>query len=119
MIKGVMGGQGITVSNSYNSFPYVPSNPSNPIQGMVRLHNQDLQVFDGSSWLTLGGAFPSVELSPEVQSVLNWARAKMVEESRVRELAKKHPTVQAALDAVAQAEQELKLIAELCTDHTI
>ena len=43
----------------------------------------------------------------------------MVEESRVRELAKKHPTVQAALDAVIQAEQELKLIAELCTDHTI
>ena len=119
MIKGIMGGEGITVSNSYSSFPYVPNNPSNPIQGMVRLNNQDLQVFDGSSWLTLGGAFPSVELSPDVQTVITWAKARMAEESRVLALAKKHPTVQAALDAVIQAEQELKLIAELCTDHTI
>jgi hypothetical protein len=40
----------------------------------------------------------------------------MAEEARIRELAAKHPTVADALDAVARAEEQVKIVAAL-VDH--
>jgi hypothetical protein len=118
MIKGVTGGTGIVCNHGYSSYPYISTNHQNPMHGMIRLNGQDLQVYDGSNWLSLGGAYPTIDLAPDVQVAVNWAKDKMQKEQRIRELAAKHPTVKAALDAVEQAEQELVLIAELCGAST-
>jgi hypothetical protein len=91
MIKGIMGGTGIVVSGGSPSYPYVPMNNNNPIQGMIRINGQDAQVFDGSGWVTLGASFANVELTPEVQSVIDWARKKKAEEQQLDELCKKYP----------------------------
>ena len=50
MLKGLTGGKGTVVSGGGYSYPYIPMNSNNPIQGMLRLNNQDIQVFDGASW---------------------------------------------------------------------
>ena len=96
MIKGIMGGASITVSGGSVSYPYVPMNSNNPIQGMVRVNGQDVQVFDGSSWITMGSGYANVELTPEVQSIIDWARKKKQEEERLDELCEKYPGLRKA-----------------------
>jgi hypothetical protein len=80
---------------------------------MVRYINNNLEIYDGSSWMIMQSSYPQVELTGEVQGILNWARTKMAEEARVKELAAKHPTVADALEAVAKAEEQVRIVAAL------
>ncbi len=118
MIKGVNGGNGIQVSGGYATWPSFYQNSAssgNTLIGQVRYNgsSQNLEVYDGSSWLIMASAHPTVELSGDVQSVLNWARMKMAEEARIQELADKHPSVADALQAVAKAEEQVRIVAAL------
>ena len=98
MIKGIMAGYGLTVSGGTTSYPYVPMNTNNPIQGMIRINGQDTQVFDGSTWQTMYGSIANVEFTGEVQSILDWARRKKAEEEQLDELCKKYPGLGKARD---------------------
>lgn len=91
MIKGIMGGASITVSGGSSTYPYVPMNSNNPIQGMIRINGQDTQVFDGSTWQTMSASVAMIELTGEVQSIIDWARKKKQEEEKLDELCKKYP----------------------------
>jgi hypothetical protein len=72
-----------------------------------------MEVYDGSSWIIMASSFPTVELTPEVQGILNWARTKMTEEHRIKELAAKHPTVANAIEAVQHAQEQLCVVTAL------
>jgi hypothetical protein len=116
MIKSINGSNGITISGGYSSWPqFYNNNSSNTLVGQVRYNgsSQNMEVYDGNSWLIMSSSYPTVELSGDVQSVLNWARAKMIEEARVQELAAKHPSVADALQAVAKAEEQVRIVAAL------
>lgn len=118
MIKGINGGPGIQVSGNYGSWPTFYNNVNsngNTLIGQVRYNgsSQNLEVYDGNSWLIMNSMYPTVELSPEVQSIINWARMKMAEELRIKELAAKHPTVADALEAVKKAEEQVRVVAAL------
>lgn len=118
MIKGVSAGNGLQVNSGYVSWPQFYNNTSssgNTLIGQVRYNgsSQNMEVYDGVTWLTMASSYPTVELSPEVQSVLNWARAKMAEEARIRDLAAQHPTVADALQALAKAEEQVRIVAAL------
>ena len=80
---------------------------------MLRYHNNQLQVYDGSSWLGLSNSV-SVGVTGEANDILEWGRRKMAEERQARALAEQHPAVADALDAVREAEQQLKTIVALC-----
>lgn len=112
MIRNITGGYGIQVSGSVYNAPYIDTTRASA--GMVRYTNGNLEVYDGSSWLPLQSSYPQVELSGEVQSIINWARIKMAEEARIQELATKHPTVADALLARDRAEDALKMTTALC-----
>jgi len=118
MIGNVIGSNGINVIGGHSSLPYVPSNANNPIQGMVRVSNNNFQVFDGSSWVMLGGASAIVKLDDVTQKIIAWAKGKMEQEAKYAELAVNHESVAFALQAAEQARQELDLIVQLCSDHT-
>lgn len=98
MIKGIMGSGSVVVAGGSTSYPYIPTNDSNPIQGMLRIRNQDTQVFDGSTWQTIYGSIATVDLTPEVQSIIDWARKKKQEEAELDELCKKYPGLGKARD---------------------
>lgn len=91
MIKGVAGGISVVVSGGSSSYPYIPMNASNPICGMIRINGQDMQVFDGSNWQIVSSSYAQVDLTPEVQSIIDWARKKKQEEEKLDELCKKYP----------------------------
>ena len=98
MIKGVIGGSGINVQGGHTSFPYVPQNSSNPIQGMLRMNGQDIQVFDGSSWINVGSSFSTVELNGETQAILQWAREERDKQAKRQQLIKDNPALQKAME---------------------
>ena len=116
MIKSINGSNGITINNGYATWPqFYNNNSANTLVGQVRYNgsSQTMEVYDGSAWLTISSTYPTIELNGEVQMILNWARVKMAEEARIKELAAKHPTVADALQAVALAEEQVKIVAAL------
>lgn len=72
-------------------------NTTNPMAGMVRYYNNDMQVYDGSSWLTVSGS-ADIRLSSDAESVIIWAKQKMTEEMRLKELMERHPGLKDAYE---------------------
>lgn len=93
MIKNISGGRGISVMAGSTSYPYV--NMNNPSAGMMRYNgnNQNMEVYDGNSWMTISGNSATVELDADTQSLLEWARAKRAEEEYLKNEAEKNPTI--------------------------
>jgi hypothetical protein len=111
MIKNITAGQGIYITNNGHSMPYIDMTRASA--GMVRYNNNNFEIYDGSSWIIMQSSYPQVELSGDVQAVINWARIKMAEESRAKELAAKYPAVADALQAVARAEEQVRIVTAL------
>ena len=110
MIKGIMSGNGINVQGGSVSYPYVPMNGSNPIQGMLRLNGQDMQVFDGSTWLNLSASYTTVELNGETQVLLDWARNERNKQQAREAKMKSNPALRKAYEAIQRAEENFDLI---------
>lgn len=117
MIKGLSGGAYLNVMGGSTSVPYIGSNTSNPMQGMVRINGSDLQVFDGSSWLSMGGSYATVDLNPDTQNILEWARKKMNEESEWIRLAEQNKSVAIALENLNKAREQLMTVSILAKEH--
>ena len=118
MIKGLNTGTGLQINNGYTSWPNFYNNAAtsgNTLVGQLRYNgnSQNLEVYDGVSWLIMQSTYPTVELAPHVQAVVAWAQTKMAEESRLRDLAAKHPAVADAVDALAKAEEQVRIVAAL------
>jgi hypothetical protein len=119
MIKNITPGSGININNNHHSawpsFYNTVSSSGNSLVGQLRYNgsSQNLEVYDGTSWLIMNSAYPTIELSPHVQAVVAWAQTKMAEESRIRELAAKHPAVADALGALQRAEEQVQIVTAL------
>jgi hypothetical protein len=111
MITNVYSNSAFVTVTSAVSGPYI--NPGSPSAGMMRYHNQQVQVYDGSSWLATGSS-ANVGLSGEAEEILAWAREKMHAEQEARAMAEQYPAVADALNAVWESEQQLKTIVALC-----
>jgi hypothetical protein len=59
--------------------------------GIMRYNNGNgcVEVYDGSSWLTLSG-HAEINVSPQTQQILEWAQNKMNEEQELSKIMKKH-----------------------------
>jgi hypothetical protein len=111
MIKGLMGGPGVVVDGGNTSLPYVSQNSSDSFSGLIRIHGSELQYYQNGAWTNLPTSYATVKIDAGTESVLNWARAKQMEEadqlskrySRERR-AKQHPSLAIAWNAVIEAE---------------
>jgi hypothetical protein len=110
MIKGLMGNQGVVVSGGNTSVPYVNQNNTNPIQGMIRVWGNDMQVFDGNNWMTMSTSYATVSLDPDTQAVIAWAKAQQQMAMRRLDLAKDNPALMKALEAIKRAEENFELL---------
>jgi hypothetical protein len=101
--------------NAYgtSSGPYIGSNPNNPVQGMLRYQNGNLEVFDGSGWARMIMDI-SVGLDAEGEQAIAWALERMEQERRWTKLAEQHPAVADAIRARDKAEKALAVVSRLC-----
>ena len=113
MIRSITPGAGIHIAGNIYNAPYIDT--TKPSAGLVRYQGGNFEVFDGSSWLPLQSSYPMIELDGVTQEAVAWVKRKMVEEKRLEELAKSHPAVADAIDAVRLAEKQLKTVVALCT----
>ena len=118
MIKIINVGAGLSIQNGHPTWPSFYNNSasnSNTLVGQMRYNGsaQCIEVYDGMTWLSMTTSFPTVDLAPHVQAVVNWAQTKMAEESRLKALAAKHSSVADALEAVAKAEEQVRIVAAL------
>lgn len=91
-MKSIMAGPGLVVSNNYTSEP--------SISGLMTWDNNSkcvriTEVNSPNSYNNtpqqLIMTMPTIQLAPEVEAVLNWARTKMYEDQKVQALVAKHP----------------------------
>ena len=118
MIKNINTGSGLQINNGYAHWPNfynTVSGTGNTLLGQLRYNgtSQNLEVYDGSSWITLTSSYPTIDLAPHVQAVITWAQIKMAEETRLKELAAKHPSVADAITAVDRAQEQVRIVAAL------
>jgi hypothetical protein len=117
MIKGLMGSQGVTVLGGDTALPYIPMNNENPIQGMIRVHGTDLQVFNGSMWTNLSTSYATVALDPHTQDLLKWVEAQRTIAFNRMKLAQENPALMKALEAVKRAEDNFELLEKIITSE--
>jgi hypothetical protein len=124
MIKGLMGKGCVVVEGGNTALPYVVPNPNNPIQGMIRINNTDLEVFTGAGWQVVGTSYATAELDTETIMLLEWARKKKREEEMLSTYSHTHPAVKLAKENInrikqelARAEEQLKITEILSQDE--
>jgi hypothetical protein len=125
MIKGLVGGVGVSVNGGSAELPYVPMNNENPIQGMIRAWGGNLQVFNGSGWIVIPYSQASVTLNEYTLGLLDWVRKKQMEEEVLISLPNDNPAVilarqniNRAKQELARAEEQLKITEILSQDET-
>ena len=112
MIKGLTGTCGVTVSAGNTALPYVGTNTSNPMTGMLRIQNTDIEVFNGNSWQQISSSYATVSLDQEILDVIQWARTQRTLEMNRATLVKNNPALQKAYDAVKRAEENFDILSK-------
>ena len=113
MIKGLQGTCGVIVSAGNTSLPYVPSNISNPMQGMLRINSTDIEVFNGTSWQMISSSYATVTLDQEVLDVIQWARKKRSEEQELQKLSEDNVAIKDLLNQINEKQQQIQMVATL------
>jgi hypothetical protein len=110
MIKGLTGITGITVSGGNTALPYVSPNSNNPMTGMIRINNTELEVFNGTSWQMISSSYATVSLDQDILDLLQWARAQRTMQLNRLTLAQNNPAMLKALEAIKRAEENFELL---------
>ena len=117
MINTILSSSKYVYAAGGGSLPYVSSNMSNPSQGMLRLNGNEMEVFDGSSWIKIYAGSASVGLNSEAEQAIDWAVKRMKQEKEWYELATTNEAVRIALVQLEQARTRLELTAHLARDY--
>lgn len=117
MINNITGMGNVVVTGGSSFMPYV--NMSNHSAGITRYNGQtnSLEVYDGTSWLTLNNNHVSIDLTGVANTAINWAMRKMAEEAELERLSAEHPAVKAAYENMKRAAEQLKATIILSKDE--
>ena len=93
MIKGINSNSSyINVNQGYpTNMPYI--NVGSLSAGSLRYNpsNQNMEVYDGNSWIPIMANYATVDLPDWVKSTLDWAHERMTEERNLEYLCAKYP----------------------------
>ena len=107
-----MGTCGVTVSAGNTALPYVGPNINNPMTGMIRINNTELEVFNGTSWQQIPSSYATVSLDQEILDVIQWARAQRTMAMNRLTLAQNNPALMKALVKLKKAEDDFELLSK-------
>ena len=108
MIKGLTHtGQYLQVTGGSPINPYIP--PGGQSAGIVRYNTNmnTMEVYDGQNWKEISNCYASVSLTPDAESLLDWARKKREEEQAMWISNGDHPAVKAAKENFNRAKAEM------------
>lgn len=117
MIDYVYGGEYMSVTSSKGATPYI--NTMNPITGMVAYDgsSQSMKVYDGGSWLTVGGGVANIHLTPQAINILKWAEQKMLQEAERNSLAETTPAIKDLMNQIKDKEEQITIVQALVKEE--
>jgi ActR/RegA family two-component response regulator len=120
MIKGInAGGRYMTIVGGATSSNYINNYSGAQGVGNMRFNTstQNVEIYDGNNWQTMSTSYATVQLNSEAEALLDWAREQRSKQWEREALAKTHPAVAAAVEAVKRAEEQLEVITILSKEH--
>ena len=111
MIQGInSSGRYLVVSGGTPPSNYI--SPGSVGAGMMRYNpNMNcIEVNDGNMWKSLGMSYATVELSPDAESLLEWARKERDRQSRREQRIKDNPALAKAYEAIQRAEDNFDIL---------
>jgi hypothetical protein len=111
MIKGINStGRYVTVMGGESSPTYMNSYSGQSMVGQMRFNpsNQNIEVYDGNTWITMSANFASVGLTWDAQEAIDWAINKRREEQELKGLCEQHP-------GLLEAYEKFQVMKALCT----
>jgi hypothetical protein len=117
MLKGInSGGRYLTVSGGSPSSTYI--SPGAVGSGMMRYNGNMncIEVNDGNMWKQLETGYATVELSPDAESLLEWARRERDKQWARDERIRKNPALKKAYEAIQRAEANFDILDKIAGD---
>ena len=118
MIKGInSSGRYLTVSGGTASNPYI--SPGSVGAGMMRYNpNMNcIEVNDGNMWKQLDTSYASIELTPETESLLEWARLERTKQRVMADRIEQIPALKKAYEAVLRAQENFDILDKIAGDE--
>ncbi len=119
MIKGInASGRYVTVTGGTASDPYI--SPGSVGAGMLRWNSNmnNMEVNDGNSWKTLSMNYATVELTPEAESLMEWARKERDKQRTREDAVRRNPALRKAYEAIQRAEENFDLLETIAREHS-
>ena len=110
----------LTVSGGNPGSTYIGNYSTNaPGVGNMRYNpnNQNIEVFDGSTWIILSAHHANINLSDEAVSLLQWARKKRDEELYIEQLAQTNPVIKDLVNQIKDKEEQIKIVQTLIKEE--
>jgi hypothetical protein len=104
------GNPGSTYIGNYSNMPGVGNMRYNP-------NSQNIEVFDGNTWVILSSQHSSINLSSDAVSLLEWAREKRDEEFERELLAKTNPAIKDLVTQIKDKEEQIKIVQALIKEE--
>ena len=115
MIQGLSAGYGIQINNGHFGGPYI--DPNRYDAGRLRMINNTMEVYNGSSWVAITNGITNVELSGDVVAILEWARQKRNREEKLKSVAAEYPAVKLLQDQITDLQDKLEVMLILVDEH--
>jgi hypothetical protein len=107
-----MGTCGVSVSGGDTSLPYIGPNANNPMTGMLRINNTNVEAFNGTSWQQVSTSYATVTLDQDILDIIQWARTQRQLELNRATLIANNPALEIAYKAVLRAEQNFDILSK-------
>ena len=115
MIKNITAsGKYVQISGGAGS-SYIGSNSGAQGVGNMRYNTttQNIEIYDGFNWVVMNTGYPSVGLTSEAESLLDWARDKRAEEDYLKREAENNPTIKDLLNQRKDIESKINMVKTL------
>ena len=80
-------------------------------------NSQNIEVYDGSTWIILSAHHANINLSDETVRLLEWAKKKMLEEAERNELAKTNPAINDLMKQIKDKEEQIYVVQKLIKEE--
>ena len=108
----------ITVAGGTPQKTYI-GHGNGPGVGNLRYNpnSNNMEVFDGSSWIPIYSNTATVDLSGEANMLLEWARKKRNEELELERLAQTNSAIKDLVEQIRQKEEQIKIVQTLIKEE--
>jgi uncharacterized spore protein YtfJ len=119
MIDYIVGGEYLNVTSNKGAQPYINMSSNQPMVGALSYDPGigQIKVYDGNSWMSIGGGSATVNMNPNAIAILKWAEKKMFEEAERERLAETNPTIKDLMNQIKEKEEQLRIVQTLIKEE--